>query len=56
MLDVRHVPIAAEFCMAEKFRDGPCADIFFEANLVTSLAARFKRTTKIFDRKLVHER
>jgi hypothetical protein len=34
----------------------PCADIFFEANLVISRAARFKRTTKILRRELVHER
>ena len=27
LLDVRHAPIATEFCMAEKFRDVPGADI-----------------------------
>jgi hypothetical protein len=35
---------------------GPCADIFFGANLVISRAARFKRATKILRRELVHVR
>jgi hypothetical protein len=37
-------------------RSVPCADIFFEANLVISRAARFKSTTKILHREIVHER
>jgi hypothetical protein len=46
---------AAPMC-DRRGRDRPYADIFFEANLVISRAARFKRATKILRREFVHVR